>query len=40
MPVVGFINIGSANAVGHIAAAFRRGLADTDFVDGRNIAIE
>jgi putative ABC transport system substrate-binding protein len=40
VPVVGFVNIGFANAVGHIAAAFRRGLADTDFVDGRNVAIE
>jgi len=40
MPVVGFVHIGSAKAFGHIAAAVRRGLADTGFIDGRNVAIE
>jgi putative tryptophan/tyrosine transport system substrate-binding protein len=40
MPVVGFFHIASANAYGHVTAALRRGLADTDFFEGRNVAIE
>jgi len=40
MPVVGFLHIGSRDAFGHVAAAFRRGLAESDFVEGRNVAVE
>ena len=40
MPVIGFLHIGSAEPVAPNVAAFRQGLRETDFVEGRNIAIE
>jgi putative ABC transport system substrate-binding protein len=40
MPVVGFLHVGSRNAFGHVAEAVRRGLAEVDFVEGRNVTIE
>lgn len=40
MPVVGFLNHGSASAMGQYLGAFRRGLAETGFVEGRNVRIE
>jgi putative ABC transport system substrate-binding protein len=40
IPVVGFLHVGSASAFGHIVAAFRGGLVETDFVEGRNVTIE
>jgi ABC-type uncharacterized transport system substrate-binding protein len=40
MPVVGFFHFGSSKSLGHLAVAVRRGLADTDFFEGRNVAIE
>jgi putative ABC transport system substrate-binding protein len=40
MPVVGFLHVGSRDAFGHVAAAVRRGLFETDFVEGRNVIIE
>jgi putative ABC transport system substrate-binding protein len=40
MPAVGFLHVGSRNAFGHVVAAFHRGLAESDFVEGRNVAIE
>src|SRR2546427_682152 len=40
MPVIGFIQPGSAAASAHFAAAFRRGLNETGYSEGRNIAIE
>jgi putative tryptophan/tyrosine transport system substrate-binding protein len=40
MPVVGFVNGGSANTVGDNAAAFRKGLAETGYVDGQNVTVE
>src|SRR5262249_45735594 len=43
MPVVGFLHLGSPEPVGPVApnvAAFRQGLNETGFVDGRNVAIE
>ena len=39
MPVIGFFNPGSAAANGYLADAFRRGLAETGYVEGRNVAI-
>src|SRR5262245_41745458 len=40
MPVVGFLNALGRNDRPNLPAAFRRGLGETDFVDGRNVAIE
>src|SRR5215211_8167005 len=40
MPVVGFLNGGSADAYAMTARAFRQGLKDTGFVEGQNVAIE
>jgi putative ABC transport system substrate-binding protein len=42
MPVVGWLVSGyPADAFGqHLVAAFRQGLADADYVEGRNVAIE
>jgi putative ABC transport system substrate-binding protein len=40
MPVVGFINGGSADASAPFVAAFREGLNDTGFVDGQNVSVE
>src|SRR5262249_28750551 len=40
MPVVGFLHLGSPEAVAPNVAAFRQGLNETGFVDGRNVAIE
>jgi putative tryptophan/tyrosine transport system substrate-binding protein len=39
-PVVGFINGGSADASAPFVAAFRKGLNDTGFVEGQNVAVE
>ena len=40
MPLVGFLNTGAPGPFAHLDAAFRRGLAETGFVGGRNIAME
>jgi putative ABC transport system substrate-binding protein len=39
-PVVGFINGGSADASAPFVAAFRKGLNDTGFVEGKNVGVE
>ena len=38
MPVIGYLLEGAA--VEHLLAAFRRGLAEAGYVEGKNIAIE
>src|SRR5262249_51820313 len=40
MPVIGFLNGTSAAAWGRFVEAFRRGLGETDFIEGQNVAIE
>jgi hypothetical protein len=40
MPVVGYLHVISAEAGATGLAAFRQGLGDAGFVEGRNVAIE
>ena len=40
MPVVGFIRDGSAEANARNAAAFRKGLNETGYVEGQNVTVE
>jgi putative ABC transport system substrate-binding protein len=40
MPVIGFLDGGSANARARYLAAFHRGLNEAGFVEGRNVAVE
>src|SRR5262245_8359270 len=40
MPVIGFLHIASPGAYVRELAGFRRGLAESDFVEGRNITVE
>ena len=40
MPVIGFLNGASSSKFGSFADAFRRGLNETGFIEGQNIAIE
>jgi putative ABC transport system substrate-binding protein len=40
MPVIGFLHTGSRGAFGHVVEGFRRGLVESDLVEGRNAAVE
>jgi putative ABC transport system substrate-binding protein len=40
MPVIGFLNSGSAEALKSLVAAFRQGLSESGYVEGQNLAIE
>jgi putative ABC transport system substrate-binding protein len=40
MPVLGFISGGSSDTFGYLVSAFRQGLSDTGYVEGRNVTIE
>jgi putative tryptophan/tyrosine transport system substrate-binding protein len=40
VPVIGFLNSGSEQALAPMVAGFRRGLNETGFVEGRNVTIE
>lgn len=40
MPVIGFLNSGVSGAIVRYVAAFKQGLSESGFVEGRNVAIE
>src|SRR6202140_4073913 len=40
LPVIGFVNSGSAEASAGYVAAFRKGLDETGYVEGRNVTVE
>ena len=40
MPVVGYLSGGSAQELAPLVAAFRRGLNDTAYFEGNNLAVE
>ena len=40
VPIIGFLNGQSASGFAHLVAAFRRGLVETGYVEGQNVAIE
>src|SRR5262245_25836686 len=39
-PVIGFLNTASARPFGALVAAFRKGLGEAGFTEGRNVRIE
>jgi putative tryptophan/tyrosine transport system substrate-binding protein len=40
MPVIGFLNAASPGPFAHLVAAFHKGLNETGYIEGRNLAIE
>ena len=40
VPVIGFVHVGSAKALGHLVTGFRQGLKETGYIEGQNVAIE
>ena len=40
MPVIGFVYAGSADVMTGYVAAFRKGLSETGYVEGRNVTVE
>ena len=40
MPVIGYLYLGSPEPIANRLAAFRKGLSETGFIEGRNLVIE
>src|SRR5215510_865262 len=40
MPVIGFLRPGSPELNAHLVAAFHKGMGETGYVEGRNVAVE
>jgi ABC-type uncharacterized transport system substrate-binding protein len=40
LPVIGFMSARSPEDSAHLVAAFRRGLSESGFIEGQNVAIE
>jgi putative ABC transport system substrate-binding protein len=40
MPVIGFLSTRTPDESEHVVAAFRRGLAESGYVEGQNVAVE
>ena len=40
MPVIGCLNSAAAAPIAHLLAAFRQGLGETGYIEGRNVAVE
>jgi hypothetical protein len=40
LPVIGFVNGGSADASADRVRAFRKGLSETGYVEGQNVTVE
>ena len=40
MPVVGHLDPGTSEKNAHVVAAFRKGLSETGYIEGHNVAIE
>jgi putative ABC transport system substrate-binding protein len=39
-PVIGFLHAGLSESIAHLVAAFRKGLSETGFIEGRNVTVE
>jgi len=40
MPVVGFLHVGSADAIARFVAAFLKGLSEAGYAEGQNVSVE
>ena len=40
IPVVGFLNSGTADSLAHMVAGFQRGLNETDYIERQNLDID